>query len=370
MLRPFTSVLIAVLFTVPGVASGAPMKPALPLPDGVEKPLPKPLPLPKPKPFPPAEPAPIPIPYPTLDPSPAPAPPPAQACTAPANCAPGDVDRDGVPDAWEDRLAATFAPELRLPPDSEDWTRPSSVDWYLARVHMRFEHSGCSDCQVLNVGAVTQQNLAAQKHRGKNWRCSHNDSGSASTSSRKFFLQPPDDDVHKGAPASDWRAYVHVKPGAAGGWDVQYWFFYPYNDSYASANHEGDWEHITVSTDAAGQFASAYYAQHGGGATYKASDLSFVNTTHPVVYVADGSHASFPRVGNFDIPKVPLLDDHTYAGGPVWQTWLNWVNVGEVGSSRNGQSFIDYAGRWGEFGSSDLTSGPPTMSFQSAWNAL
>src|SRR5690606_41598556 len=28
--------------------------------------------------------------------------------------------------------------------------------------------------------------------------------------------------------------------------DIQYWFFYPYNDWVASVNHEADWEHITV----------------------------------------------------------------------------------------------------------------------------
>lgn len=378
-LRP--SLLVAALFAVPLIAAAKPKQGAeLPFPDAPE---PAPKPLPKPPSKPPVKPEQQPQP-PPIEPEQQPQPPPIKpvpsplpdtldpgdlaGCTAPANCPPGDVDLDGIPDAWEDRLAARFAPELRLPPASEDWTRPASVDWYLARVHMRFEHSGCSDCQVLGVGAVTQDNLASQSHRGKNWRCAHKDGPSFSSASAKFFLQPPDDGVHKGAPQSAWRAYVHVKRDGAG-WAVQYWFFYAYNDSVASANHEGDWEHITVITDAAGEFAAAHYAQHEGGRTYQAGDLEFVAGTHPVVWVADGSHASYPKRGSFDIPNVPAFDDHTYAGGPVWQTWHSWVNVGEKGRPRGGQRFIDYGGRWGEFGLTSFTSGPRTPSFQDAWDS-
>lgn len=279
-----------------------------------------------------------------------------------------DVDADGLDDAIEDQLAVKYAPEVRLAPSSIDWTRPANVDWYLARVHMRFNHSGCPDCQVLALGTSTQSNLSTRSHQTKNWLCSHTSTTYASNQSHKeFFLQPPDDAVHSGAPSSDWRVYVHVKPSVvvSAGHDIQYWFFYPYNDSIASVNHEADWEHITVSTDSAGNFHSAWYAQHSGGVRYTASQLSW-NGTHPIVYSADGSHASYPAVG--DWPLILGMYDHTYTGGPAWQTWNNWVNVGEKGAARNGQLFIAYGGRWGEVGELDDTSGPQGPSFQGSWN--
>lgn len=168
---------------------------------------------------------------------------PVAQCTRPDNCLQTDADGDGIPDMWEDKLALAFAPELHLAPQSEDWTRPANVDWYLARVHMRFEHDDCSDCQVLGVGAITQDNMWQQSHRGKNWRCAHKGSWHDSTEPTNFFLQPPNDATHNGAPASEWRAYDHVRR-IAGGYDVQYWFFFAYNDSVGSFNHEADWEHI------------------------------------------------------------------------------------------------------------------------------
>jgi hypothetical protein len=281
-----------------------------------------------------------------------------------------DADMDGIDDGLEDQLAAKFAPEVRLAPLSIDWTRPANVDWYLARVHMRFDHSGCPDCEVLALATPTQSNLSTQSHKTKGTFCTHTSTVYYSNQSRKeFFLQPPDDAVHNGAPSTEWRTYVHSKKSSlvTGGYDIQYWFFYPYNDSVASVNHEGDWEHITVTTDSAGNFYSAWYAQHGGGTRYSASQLRW-NGTHPIVYSADGSHASYPTVGEFPT-EVSGFYDYTYDGGPVWQTWNNWVNVGEKSYPRNGQSFIKYGGRWGEVGEFDDTSGPQGPSFQGSWNS-
>ena len=294
---------------------------------------------------------------------------PIAECTRADNCLQNDGDGDGIPDMWEDKLAIKFAPELHLPPQSEDWTRPANVDWYLARVHMRFEHDDCSDCQVLGVGAITQDNMWQQSHRGKNWRCAHKGNWHASENQTNFFLQPPNDSTHNGSAPNEWRAYDHVRR-IAGGYDVQYWYFFPYNDSVGSFNHEADWEHITVRVDDDGNFVSAWYAQHEGGKRYNANALTFVGGTHPQVWIADGSHASYPRVGSFDIPGVPKFDDHTYDDGPVWTTWTSLVHVGEKTQPRGGQSFIRYGGRWGEHGKTSVTTGPRGPSFQGAWDSF
>jgi hypothetical protein len=294
-------------------------------------------------------------------------------CPSPTSCPQADVDGDGIPDHWEDKLAGRFAPEVRLAPASEDWARPASVDWYLQRVHMRFENKGAcnGDVTVLGVGAVTQENIANRTAREKNmtWKgCRSSGKLHSSASSTRFFLQPPDDAVHNGAPASQWRAYVHVRnsPTLAGGYDVQYWFFYAYNDAFGSFNHEGDWERVTVTATASGEFHRANYSQHETSTTYTAAQLTFVHDTHPVVYSADGSHANYPKAGSFGIEDAPV-DDHAYEGGPKWETWKSFVNVGEKNAPRQGQTFIQYGGRWGEIGETSWTSGPTGPAFKSAW---
>jgi hypothetical protein len=111
-------------------------------------------------------------------------------------------------------------------------------------------------------------------------------------------------------------AYAHFVYGDqgsryAGLTAIQYWFFYYYNDWKAS--HAGDWEHIVVILkDApAGQgpepepYACAYSAHHGGYRlgwknVERVDDEGNIVSgdgsgegTHPVVYVANGSHANY-----------------------------------------------------------------------------
>lgn len=279
----------------------------------------------------------------------------------------GDNDLDGIVDTAETQLALKFAPEVRLHPS--DWARPATVSWYLARVHMRFDHSGCPDHEIIALGSVTQANLSTQSHATTNWYCGHTSTvySSGGTLHKEFFLQPPDDATHYGL-STGWRAYVHVKSSVVvtGGYDIQYWFFYPYNDAAADFNHEADWEHITVTADSAGNFQSAWYAQHDSGVRYTASQLRWVNGTHPVVYSAQGTHASYPGPGTWDGPVVP---DYAADGGPVWTTESNLLNVGERSAPLNSALFLKYGGRWGEIGEFDFTSGPPTPSFQGSWNS-
>lgn len=287
---------------------------------------------------------------------------------------PTDDDEDGLPDEGEDWLAAKFAPEVRLPPPDIDWTRPANVDWYLPYVHMRFDHPNCPDHEVLPIGAVTQESLSKQSHARAEGIgiCSHTSEVVSSSSNEKgFFLQPPDDAIHSGSSnPADWRAYVHVKASkrVPGGVDIQYWFFFPYNDWVASVNHEGDWEHVTIVATGDGELRGAWYATHNGGEWHEPKDLILTADGRPVVYIADGSHASYPKVGEFN--QGPGFTDRTYDGGPVWHTKENWVNVGERDAIRNGQFFLRYGGRWGEVGQTDFTSGPQGPAFQDAWDAL
>jgi hypothetical protein len=85
---------------------------------------------------------------------------------------------------------------------------------------------------------------------------------------------------------------------------LQYHFFYAFNDWRLAANginhHEGDWEMMAVylKND---QPYSVLLSQHGTGALELWKDVRCVkdndgnDTTHPLIYVALGSHANYSR---------------------------------------------------------------------------
>jgi len=85
---------------------------------------------------------------------------------------------------------------------------------------------------------------------------------------------------------------------------IQYHFFYAFNDWRLAANgmnhHEGDWELVAVYLKENQPYA-VLFSQHGAGAmerwknVRKVVDQQGNLTTHPVVYVALGSHANYSR---------------------------------------------------------------------------
>jgi hypothetical protein len=298
---------------------------------------------------------------------------------------PTDDDGDGIPEQLEDYLMTVFGPELVLAPDDKDWTRPASVDWYLPRVHMRFDQSGCPDDQILERGKVTFSSMHAQQQAIRKSGTGLCRTSSAAEDMRfsaqkhlEFFLQATDDaETHPGIPVarkSEWRAYTQVRPstyvrasdGKAAAYDLQVWYFFPYNDWIASANHEADWEHVTISIAEDLTFVSAFYATHKDGLRIDdAGKLDWVGT-HPVGYVADGSHATYPTIGKHATGYG--TEDNTYGNGPRWETWTNFVNLGQRDHILNGQDWARYGGRWGEVGMIAETSGPPGPMFNGKWD--
>ena len=325
-----------------------------------------------------------------------------------------DNDLDGIDDGVEEDLANTYAPLLYMPNlitrDQAgsgvwgDWTWPANVPWYLSNTQMRFHHDNCPDHQILNLGTITTSNLITQVHqRATSWLgCSHSGttygSGAAGgydngyNGENHFFLQAVYDDVtHPGVrDPSGWTVYTHVYRNNIGGISIQYWFFYAYNDYIGSANHESDWEHITVQLNASQQPATLIYAAHYSPKTWQAGEVSWYGT-HPQVWVADGSHASYASRGECDA-DLSVEGTSQSCWTNLDQRWFTWsggkgadqgmqggglVNMGEytppgtAGSKRPmpGQEWIKFSGHWGEEGTSDLTSGQPgPAQHTSDWN--
>jgi hypothetical protein len=98
---------------------------------------------------------------------------------------------------------------------------------------------------------------------------------------------------------------LHETDRKSNRWTIlQYHFFYAFNDWRLAANgmnhHEGDWEMVAVYLKNDEPHA-VLFSQHGAGNIEKwknihlAVDKQGNKTTHPVVYVALGSHANYSR---------------------------------------------------------------------------
>jgi len=79
---------------------------------------------------------------------------------------------------------------------------------------------------------------------------------------------------------------------------VRYWLFYDFDDWRSSHRrlwqaHEGDWESITIGLSAAQQPQFAAYSEHCSGTIRAWANVAKRGNTHPVDYVALGSHANY-----------------------------------------------------------------------------
>jgi hypothetical protein len=146
--------------------------------------------------------------------------------------------------------------------------------------------------------------------------------------------------MHRGEYAD--RIHGRAVRADDGGWWLQYWLFYLYNDKsfLGFGLHEGDWEMVQVRLGADEAPQAMAFAQHGHG---QRCDWRLVERrgTRPVVYVARGSQASFAAPGRHDAPVIPDYADGKGAevaaatlvvigdGAPAWVGWQ-----GRWGSSR------------------------------------
>lgn len=132
---------------------------------------------------------------------------------------------------------------------------------------------------------------------------------------------------------------------------VQYWFLYYYNDWHN--RHEVDWEGITIIlrshpnapvTPATLSPMVAGYASHGGGRRRPWEAIE-TEGTHPIVYCARGSHASYfsyrPDGHVAGLPfsmKIPWLNINIRSqirlGGLGYRDWVADPSKGPDGAAR------------------------------------
>ena len=101
---------------------------------------------------------------------------------------------------------------------------------------------------------------------------------------------------------------------------------------------------------------------HKGGTIAKAGDpnLKIEDGSHPVSYVAKGTHANYLKPGTYEIEGTEGVATDTAAAAPagdVFDTEDTLVMVGTRAKPLDGQVFIRFWGRWGQVSNIPETSG-------------
>ena len=202
-----------------------------------------------------------------------------------------------APAAADDMLSPTELLALYQPVTVFDQTeafRPTSVDDFLADADLQRAENGSF--------VPAEMPAAGLPVHGEGWRLDHRGCSPAAGLGTT------------GVPC--YRAAEHGPSTVYGRHDVrgstivlQYWYFY--NDDFWSLQyppngvawqaHEGDWEVVTVVLDEQQQPLRAAYSQHCTGEKRAWAAVQKQGGTHPVVYVATGSHA------NLFAPSFPPL---------------------------------------------------------------
>jgi len=159
------------------------------------------------------------------------------------------------------------------------------------------------------------------------------------------------------------RMYGHSVTHLDGSKTLQYWFFYYYNPKTFDfiGAHEGDWEMVQIDVSPDGTPGTAAYAQHTAGEVCSWDRVEKTPDGHPVVYIADGSHASYFTAGDHVIPGgAGYTDDADGAGArltpdvidldaeqPGWLAWPgHWGASNGFAASPSGPQQHEHATQW------------------------
>lgn len=124
--------------------------------------------------------------------------------------------------------------------------------------------------------------------------------------------------------------------------------------------HRGDIEHVTVRVAADERTVfDVFYGTHtvSEGRYFHPHDLDFVDGTHPVVYSAVNSHASYPYCGTIrrrGFLRLIFPHDHTDDSGRVWRP-RTVVSVDSPDPGGEGALFRDFTGNVGSEEVASLT---------------
>ena len=230
------------------------------------------------------------------------------------------------------QLAAKYAPVLRLA--SGERYRPLLLEDYLTKTDLR---TGSPPRGTLSQSRPTLFSLPVTATP------TYLDIRGAQPSARATAYPSIEQQLAAARPRPSVYFHLAYQP-AAKRVAVEYWFLYLYNDFYDQ--HEADWEGVTVVLEN-GTPLGATYSQHQGRKWVAWSALSTTGG-HPIVYVARGSHAEYPKAGSYSIKVCWTLHGRHCAPSPRVDT-ANGSGPALAPKAYDLQPFggVGYSGSWG-----------------------
>ena len=183
-------------------------------------------------------------------------------------------------------LARTYAPVLRL--SAGEPYHPLRLEDYLSVSTL---HSGPSPHGPLLQSRPTLFSLFVGT------RSSYLDVKGAQPNSHASRYRRTEQQLRAARPRP--TVYFHrARQLSTGRVALEYWFLYLYNDFYDK--HEADWEGVTVFLQGTTPLGVSFSA-HQGRRWSSWGSQSTQNGTHPIVYVAYGSHANYSARGRYGV---------------------------------------------------------------------
>ena len=221
-----------------------------------------------------------------------------------------------------EELASQYAPVLHF--TSNEKFYPTSADYIISSSVLKERYSDGTS-SVIDT-APTPDNLGMH------------------TSSNLFLDNKLDTfediaaDYAANAASNSYFAYVYIDRSGSTT-VIQYWLFYIFNNGPMN-DHQGDIEVIQVFIDAYGDPQTVLASQHGAGQNVDWNEVEKTDD-HPIIYVAEGSHANYFRSyqGRMGLENDVVGSD----GMTITADQLNLVQL-------NSQSWLDFKGRWGYWG--------------------
>jgi len=240
-------------------------------------------------------------------------------------------DNDGIPDSTEEQLALTYVPYLHFaagekffPTDANYHIENSELYMKLGDVNTLIEDSPTirSIAQYTTEDYFLNNTLGGYEEIAQDYKQNRENYGD--------------------------KIYAHVT-SESGFIVVQYWFFYAFNPGTLN-QHQGDWEMIEIVLDSTETPLYAVYSQHHAGQRAEWKDVEKADVTHPRVYVALGSHASYfrPYQGKLGTESDTLGNAYTLKPEDLEIVYLGEKGAGNHPSS---QDWVEFGGRWGTWAS-------------------
>lgn len=218
-----------------------------------------------------------------------------------------------------EELAVTYSPVLHFTANEQFY--PTTVDYFISRASLIDHSSGAvvdSSPTPETLGSYTSSNLYLN-HNLETFEAIAAD----------YSLE---------AESNGYHIYANVV-STGSSTVIQYWLFYVFNNGPLN-DHQGDFEVIEVFMDSLGNPQTVLCSQHHAGQNAAWSDVEKVDT-HPVAYVAQGSHANFFRSYQ---GKIGIESDIVGSDGITITFDQSSIIM------LQGQSWLNFAGRWGYWG--------------------